>query len=205
MMGDDRLPFLRCHLSPDAGYDIRAARLAAGWSRRNVAAAAGVSAKTLARIERVAQKPVRETLHAICDVLGLSFDTVAGDRWGKDAFDVPENPVAAPGIVIRAMRRLRGTTLRELADVAGVSVSTLSRFERGLTASRLLASRDGGPSVSFLDRDVMLSSVPFATALGFADLNHFGASCLIARRMLLEDDPRPDVVSDPPGRISQDV
>lgn len=188
-MGDDRLPFLGRHLSPTVGLDVRAAREAAGWSRREVAEAARLAARTLARIERGAQKPSRETLMAICEVMGLSFHTVAGPRWSDDAADTTNTPDATPGLAVRELLRMRGLTQRQVADAAGVSVATLSRFERGLTASRVLTSRAGHSSVAFLDRDVMMSNAALARILGLADVEQFASLCREASRMIRCDEP----------------
>ena len=136
----------------------------------------GIAPRTLARIERGEQKPLWTTLDRLCDELGVSAASVA-PRWVEDSFDVPSNPAAVPGLGLRALRQGRGMTLTRLAELTGVSAATLSRFERGLTASRRLASRVGGPDVAHDDRDVVIGSDAVAQALGFANAGALQRAC----------------------------
>lgn len=174
-----RLPFQRRDLPEDLGRALRASRARSGRSRREVAEAVGIAARTLARIERGAQKPLWPTLDRLCDELGVSVFTVARP-WAAQAFDVPTNPKVAPGIGLRALRRQRGMTLVDLAGRLGVDAATLSRFERGLTASRLLGSRVGGPEVAFDDREVVLNGDRLSAAMGFATHEALERACISA-------------------------
>lgn len=169
MAHDDRLPFQRRHLPDGVGAKLRAARVEASMTRREVARTVGIAPRTLARIERGDQKPLWPTLDRLCDHLGVSASTVAR-RWIADSFDVPTDPRIAPGLIVRELRRQRCLTLQELAAAAGVSAATLSRFERGLTASRLLARRVGPPDMPREEHDVVLGSDRLARALGLADV-----------------------------------
>lgn len=103
-------------------------------------------------------------------------------RWFRDSLDVPVDPGTAPGIGLRALRRSRGMTLVELARLSGVSASTLSRFERGLTASRKLALRVGGPDIAFDDRDVLLENDRLAAALGLSSSASLRLACVAAAK-----------------------
>lgn len=165
MAHNPTLPFQRRLLPDGCGAALRAAREGGGATRREVAGAVGIRPRTLARIERGHQKPSWPTLEKLCDHLGVSVAVLA-KRWLEDSNDLPTNPIASPGIGLRALRRSRGMTLVELSALSGVSAATLSRFERGLTASRLLAIRVGGPEVDRDDRDVVLDSEPLAAAFG---------------------------------------
>lgn len=138
--------------------------------------AATVATRTLARIERGQQTPSWSTFERICEVLAVSTITIAR-RWTIEAMDVPDHVGSVPGLGIRPLRRARGLTLVRLSELTGVSVSTLSRFERGITASRLLVDRPGWEGRRFSDRDQVLSSRPLAKALGFDDLAGLRAAC----------------------------
>lgn len=172
------LPFQRSDLPEGAGLALRAARELAGRSRRDVADAVGIAARTLARVERGAQKPLWPTLNRLCDELEVSVFTVARP-WAEQTVDVPTNPKVVPGLGLRALRRERGMTLVTFAELVAVSVATLSRFERGLTASRLLGRRVGGPEVSFDDRDVVLAD-RLVKPLGFGTAEALEKACLSA-------------------------
>ncbi len=188
MAYDPRLPFQRRLLPEGCGAALRAAREATAASRREVAEAVGIRPRTLARIERGHQKPSWPTLEKLCDHVGVSVAVVA-KRWLLDSFDLSTNPVASPGIGLRALRRSRGMTLVELAKASGVSAATLSRFERGLTASRLLATRVGGPDLDRDDRDVLLARQQLAAAFGFTDVTSLRAACASAIAMSVSSSP----------------
>lgn len=182
MAFDPLLPFQRRLLPSECGARLRAARESQGVSRRDVAAAVGIAPRTLARIERGQQKPRWETLDGLCDHLDVSVVAVAR-RWFQDSLDVPTNSDVAPGLGLRALRRDRDITLAGLARLSGVSASTLSRFERGLTTSRLLsdvageAQRRGG--------DGTYVGLGVARAFGFGDVAGLRGACRAAalRRM----------------------
>lgn len=188
MAHDSRLPFQRRLLPDGLGRTLRAAREAEGRSRRELATRVGIGPRTLARIERGAQKPLWPTLERLCEELGLSTFAVAR-TWAAQAMDLPESPSSAPGLGVRALRRERGLTLVEVAGRAGVSAATLSRFERGITASRLLAHRTGGPEVAADDRGVALDARRLAPAFGFEDAEEFRKACLAAHAEAHPDAP----------------
>ena len=181
MAHNPTLPFQRRLLPDGYGLALRAAREGRGETRRQVAAAVGIQPRTLARIERETQTPLWPTLDALCGHLGIGVGTVAR-RWLRDSLDVPGPIGSAPGPGLRALREARGMTLVQLEDLTGVSAATISRFERGLTASRLLASRVGGPEVDPDDRDVLLDSQALAEAFDLRDAAALRAACRAAAR-----------------------
>ena len=176
---DLTLPFQRRELPDDVGSKIRSARVALGRSRRDLALAVELHPRTLARIERGAQKPLWATLERICDELHLSVFSVAR-RWAQDSFDLPQEAEGAPGVGLRALRLKHDMTLVQLSSVSGVSAATLSRFERGLTASRKLGRRVGGPGVPHEDRDVVLDNDAIASAFGLEDSKSLRGACIDA-------------------------
>jgi transcriptional regulator with XRE-family HTH domain len=183
MPHDPRLPFQRRDLPEGIGKVLRAARQARGETRFIVASAVGIRPRTLARIERDAQKPTWATLDRLCAHLQLSIAALAR-RWFRDSLDVPSEPNSSPGIGLRALRRSRGMTQNRLAVLSGVSASTISRFERGLTASRLLGRRVGGPEVNMDDRDVLLDAERLASAFDLPDAAALWDACLLAHGAL---------------------
>lgn len=188
MAHDPRLPFQRRLLPEGYGVVMRAAREAMGATRREVAGAVSIQPRTLARIERGHQKPSWPTLDRLCDHLGVSVAVVA-KRWLTDSFDIPTNPVVSPGIGLRALRKARGMTLVELSASSGVSASTLSRFERGLTASRLLAVRVGAADLDRDDRDVVLDSRTIAAAFGYKKPASLRVACAAALALQVSSSP----------------
>lgn len=181
------LPFQRRDLPAGLGTALRAARTGAGRSRRDVAAATGIAPRTLARIERGAQKPTWRTLDRLCDELGVSAFQLAC-RWVVQSMDLPTSPDSAPGLGLRALRLERGMSLVRLAGLTGVSVATISRFERGITASRKLGLRVGGPEVAFEDRDVVLNAERLASAFGLVGTVDLNRACLSAFAARAEPD-----------------
>lgn len=97
MSHDPRLPFQRRTLPGGVGTALRSAREARGETRAAVADAVGIRPRTLARIEREAQKPSWRTLDGLCDHLGVSVVALAR-RWMRDSLDVPSNPSSSPGL-----------------------------------------------------------------------------------------------------------
>jgi len=153
--------------------------MALAQSRRALALAVGIHPRTLARIERGAQKPSWPTLEKICEELNLGIFGVAR-RWARDSVDLPQAVEGAPGLGLRALRLKHGMTLVQLASRTGVSAATLSRFERGLTASRKLGRRVGGPDVPHEDRDVVLDNDALASAFGLNNSTALRSACLAA-------------------------
>lgn len=65
--------------------DLERTRRARGWSREQLAARAGVSAATVARIERGIVAPHPATRAALATVLGIAPDDVAPDDAPEEA------------------------------------------------------------------------------------------------------------------------
>ncbi|RYF13365.1 MAG: XRE family transcriptional regulator, partial [Oxalobacteraceae bacterium] len=111
----------------DAAIRLRTLRAEQGLSQSELAGLAGLSRKTVQRIEGGAS---------------LSGDAAARLQWALDLpegelapeWDLPENPHdPGYGCKARARRRALGLTLGHVASLTGVSVATLSRFECGLS------------------------------------------------------------------------
>ena len=100
-------------------------------------------------------------------------------RWHAHAWN---SAAAVPGLGLRALRRARGVTLRQLADATGISVATFSRYERGLIASRVLGGRRDQPAVPYSVRDLLLENDRVAFALGCRDSEALRKACDRAAR-----------------------
>lgn len=128
--GSDEPQTPRSRAPADLGPKLRAWRSEQGLSQTQLASLAGLSRKTIQRIE-----------------LGgtMSGDTVARLSWALDApvdsmapeWELPEDPhEPGYGPKIRSRRRALGHSLQTIARQVGVSTATLSRFERGLSLPR---------------------------------------------------------------------
>ena len=164
-MPNKHLPhFARRQLDDDVGRRILDARVLQGKSRNELAAAAGIKSRTLARIERGKQMPRVETLRAIASALKVPLDSLAAN-WTDDERRRRDNSDhLGPGL--RQARLKAGVTLAKAAAAAGVSPATLSRFERMQTDS-LLLSTDG----------VTFRSDTLAHALKFRSCDDLSAAC----------------------------
>lgn len=130
--------FARRCLDKSVGYRVRKHREVLGISRNDLAGDAAIAPHTLARIERGDQLPTEETLRRIADALGMPLGLLAPD-WAVDELERITTGAEHLGVGLRQLRIERSITLAEAADTAGVSVSTLSRFERGLHGEGELA------------------------------------------------------------------
>lgn len=172
------LPFQRRDLPADLGKNLRAVRVKQKRSRQGVAKTARIAPLTLARIERGDQSPTPATLERVCGALGIDVWAVAR-QWSRDSAATPTDPEVSPGLGLRALRRERELTLTELAARSGVSMSTLSRFERAITVSRRLTAR-AAPGVGAQERDVAIDSLRLAQAFGFQTVAELRAACIEA-------------------------
>jgi transcriptional regulator with XRE-family HTH domain len=172
------LPFQRRDLPVWLGGTLKAVRVGQRRSRQGVAKTADIAPLTLARIERGDQAPTPATLERICCALGIDVWDVAR-RWSRDAAATPTDPEISPGLGLRALRRERDLPLTALAARSGVSVSTLSRFERGITVSRRLTA---GPAAGSggQERDVVIDSLPLARAFNFQTVEELRSACISA-------------------------
>ncbi len=130
--------FARRSLDEFVGCRVRKRREAAGISRNDLAGDVAIAPHTLARIERGHQLPTEATLRRIAEALGMPVGLLAPD-WAADELERITKGAEHLGVGLRQLRIERSITLAEAADTAGVSVSTLSRFERGLHGEGELA------------------------------------------------------------------
>ena len=148
--------FKRSGLGPNDGARLKKIRSKAGLSRRQLGDVAKVAPKTIARIERGDQKPLPATLYALADALDVDLPELApGWEGDHDEWD----GAATKGRQFRNVRRTAGASLNDAAAAAGVSISTLSRFERALHYSQKMEGKDAG-----LDREKLAELLGFRSA-----------------------------------------
>lgn len=134
-----------------------------------------MSRKTICRLESEGA-PNPDTLLRVCETLGLPVSEIV-PAWGKeDEEDIPTLDDSVFGHRVRRRRRELGIRLDEAAAAAGVSVSTLSRFERLASASTVLLRpvyADDPEGAVRLDNDGL------ANILGFKDSLELNAYCIL--------------------------
>lgn len=151
-------------MGSDVGRKVRDVREQKGLSRAQLATAANIGCRTLARIERGEQKARAETLRAIAGALNVRLESLASG-WREDERRRRDNSEHI-GPCLRRVRQEAGASLQRAASAAGVHPTTLSRFERMQTDS-LRVSIDGE---SFI-------SVKLAEVLGFRSVDELSAAC----------------------------
>ncbi len=136
---------------------LRGARTGRGLTQTELADLVGLRRETIYRIER-GRGTHADTLARIAAALSLS------NEYFIEAMDYSSNLFGHPRRTpLRARRRERGLTLEQCAAAAGVSATTLSRFERG---------NEHYPSiceVGRFGRAWAIHNDGLAHALGFAD------------------------------------
>lgn len=152
------------------GCQLREWRLEQGMTQSELAARAGLSLKTVQRLERGA-RPSADSAKRLECALDLPDDLLAPD-W-----DLPPSPVESDyGARVRARRRALGLSQEGVALAAGVSAATLSRFERGITITRswFIDWRD-----EYGSRRNAIVATPLAHALGFKDSKELHEFCVV--------------------------
>lgn len=153
--------FPRSAVPADVGSRIRQARLDYGLSQDGVAILSKLRRETIARIE-AGGVPSSQSIFAIERALGLPSPHFVPD-W-KDASE-PDAPSFGPRV--RERRRELGISLRKLADAAGVSEATMSRFERELVGCAVIVEEGVDGDGDFYAR---ITNAGIADELGFADV-----------------------------------
>ena len=136
---------------------VRQARTDAGLTQAGLAEASGLRRETIYRLER-GRGVHADTLARIATTLGLPRERFLeqGDILARLFYHPKRTP-------IRDRRRELGLTLSECAKAAGVSVTTLSRFERG---------NEHYPSICVVGRVFRATAIhneDLASILGFPD------------------------------------
>ena len=136
---------------------VRRIRLEAGITQNELALLAGLRRETINRVEKGLAASA-DTLARISAALRVPYESLMEERDFSSRLYA--HPRRTP---LRDLRRSRGQTLAECAQAAGVSPTTLSRFERG---------NEHYPSicdVGRLGRAWAIHNEGLARSLGFAD------------------------------------
>lgn len=146
-------------------------RMDAALSRRLVARRALISYKTLERIELGRQLPSPRTLVRLAEALDVSLEEFC-PIWQEIEASRPTSGTECLGVGFRIVRRSAKISLRRAAAVGSVSVATLARFERGITAvPRGIAKR------SEFSNSPVLTSLALAQLFGFKDAAELTSAC----------------------------
>lgn len=172
MPADGPPRFSRSDLDAGVAKRLKEFRQSKRMSRQELAVAARISAKTLARHEQGRQRPSEPALRRLATALGVQISDLA-PGWKKDDLNRLTTGIEHPGIGLRLLRKEWGISLENAARAAGVDASTLSRFERGRHASRKLVRRVEGP----IDDRLVLTSDALARLLGFEDSESLTFAC----------------------------
>ena len=164
-MQNNHMPlFARNKLDDNVGKRLKAMREKRGMSRAMLANSAQLERHTLARLERGAQKPRVETLRALANALNVPLEGLA-TGWTDDE-QRRANHLDHLGRGLRKVRLAAGVTLADAAAAAGVSSSTLSRFERTQTDSQALSLNGSS-----------FRSAALASLLGFDSVDALTEAC----------------------------
>lgn len=139
------------------GTRVRDARTARKMSQGRLAARTGVTRWTILRLERNRHVPGSHLVHALERVLNFGAGGLV--RGWKDAADYG---AAARGPRARRARLALRLTLAEVAEASGVSVATISRFERECGDTSLILGPD-------FERNDGFANDAYARAHLFAD------------------------------------
>lgn len=164
--------FSRNDLDTEVAKRLKAIRQSKRLTRQELASEAGIACKTLARHEQGRQRPSEPALRRLATALGVQISDLA-PGWKDDDLNRLTTGTEHPGIGLRLLRKERGVSLGTAARAAGVDASTLSRFERGMHASRKLARRVEGS----IDDRLALTSDALARLLRFEDAEKLTVKC----------------------------
>lgn len=131
------LLFPRAAVPKNIGARVRKARKARRMSQERLALKTGVTRWTIIRLEAGRHVPGSQLVHAIEHALNLGDNALV--RAWKDAA-----PLGSParGPRARQARRALKYTLAQIASASGVSVATISRFERECGDTPLILGPD---------------------------------------------------------------
>lgn len=154
MSGGHNMLFPRSAVPEGIGQHVKTLRLKRRWSQARLALKVDVDRRTILRLELGYHVPGSALVHALEKVFGLG-DRALVPSWNEAA---PASAVGARGPRAKLARKRFGLTLREVSQASGISVSTLSRFEREMSDTRLIFESFDNDSVS---------NSAYAVALGF--------------------------------------
>ena len=170
MPNDHRLAFPMSAIPVGLGATIAKERALLNWTQQRLADEAGLKRETIVRLEAGARRPSGDTVFRLEVALDLEPGTLV-PKW-------PEwRPIGSMthGARSRERRRELGLSLVSVAKAAGVSVATLSRFERETHVCQSIATYN---RVEGMSEVVGLKKKRFARALGFASVAEHERYCV---------------------------
>lgn len=106
---------------------LRALREKKGWTVKDLAMATNISVRSINRYENGQISPTLSTLTRILEVCGMS---------SKEFFSM-DTAGRTTGGRLRARRRAKGWTIKDLAEATGIDPSLLCRYEQDRCAPKL--------------------------------------------------------------------
>lgn len=163
--------FSRSALPDDIGRRIRHMRTNAGWTRTKLARSSKISYRTVVRIESGKQKPTEQTLRRIATAFAKDIDDLC-PNWLNDEINRVSSGDIHLGVGFRVIRKTKKITLKAASYAAGVSISTLSRFERAFHVTREFSAYDSNGRHSFVIPNAKLTKL-----FGFDSIELFVRAC----------------------------
>lgn len=157
------------------GENIRMLRKIRKMTQKELAEKIKKSEISIRKYESNSIIPPMNVLHSIADALDVSTFTLMDDVFLQDeATSLP---------IVRNMKKVRkskGLTQKELAELMGVSLKTIERYERGLTQPRLdVVKKLSG-----------ILSVPISLLIYPPDIETIDLSVIPAKNLLAEIERR---------------
>lgn len=114
------------------GENIRMLRKIRKLTQKELGELCGIDEANIRKYELNNQIPRVETIKKIADALDVSTFTLLDDVFLQD--EATSLPI---GGNMKKVRKSKGLTQKELAELMGVSLKTIERYERGLIQPRI--------------------------------------------------------------------
>jgi transcriptional regulator with XRE-family HTH domain len=114
---------------------LRELRNKKGLTLKQLGSIIGVAESTVSLYEKGKRQPDNDTLIRIADYFGVSVDYLLGNSE-EPADEAPEqgqniSAATQSAIVIKTLAKLKGITLKQLTESAGIGRNTISRMVQG--------------------------------------------------------------------------
>ena len=113
------------------GNRLKSLRREAGLTQAQFSEKVGVHLQTVSKWERGVSEPDFSVLGEIAAALGISLETLLGAPEGENTY-TGNFDIVVFGEVLAERRRRRGESQEKLAEWAGVSAATVSKWECGV-------------------------------------------------------------------------
>ena len=116
------------------GNRLKSLRREAGLTQAQFSEKVGVHLQTVSKWERGVSEPDFSVLGEIAAALGISLETLLGVPEGENTY-TGNFDIVVFGEVLAERRRRQGESQEKLAEWAGVSAATVSKWECGVSQS----------------------------------------------------------------------